>query len=38
MSPPDQTGDAERRMLGAAPGDQALGRGPAPSGEYSRHE
>jgi molybdopterin-dependent oxidoreductase alpha subunit len=38
MSLPDQTGDAERRMLGAAPGDQALGRGPTPSGEYSRHE
>ncbi|MDT7801203.1 MAG: hypothetical protein QOI78_4636 [Actinomycetota bacterium] len=38
MSPPERTGDAERRMLGAAPGDQALGRGPAPGGEYSRHE
>ena len=38
MSPPDRTDDAERRMLGAAPGDQALGRGPAPGGEYSRHE
>jgi molybdopterin-dependent oxidoreductase alpha subunit len=38
MSPPDRTNDAERRMLGAAPGDQALGRGPAPGGEYSRHE
>jgi molybdopterin-dependent oxidoreductase alpha subunit len=38
MSPPDRTDDAERRMLGAAPGDQALGRGPAPGGEYSRHD
>jgi molybdopterin-dependent oxidoreductase alpha subunit len=38
MSLPDQTGDAERHMLGAAPGEQALGRGPAQSGEYSRHE
>src|SRR3954451_15243128 len=25
-------------MLGAKPGEPALGRGPAPSGEYSRHE
>jgi molybdopterin-dependent oxidoreductase alpha subunit len=38
MSLPEQTGDAERRMLGAAPGDQASGRGPTPSGKYSRHE
>ncbi|MFF1610298.1 FdhF/YdeP family oxidoreductase [Amycolatopsis sp. NPDC058278] len=38
MSPTDRTGDAERRMLGGAPGEQALGRGPAPGGEYSRHE
>jgi molybdopterin-dependent oxidoreductase alpha subunit len=38
MSLPDQTGDAERRMLGTTPGAQALGRGPIPSGEYARHE
>jgi molybdopterin-dependent oxidoreductase alpha subunit len=30
--------DAERRMLGAVPGAPALGRGPAPSENYSRHE
>src|SRR5258708_12938265 len=32
------THDAEQRMLGALPGEPALGRGPAPSGDYSRHE
>src|SRR5882672_6036703 len=35
---PDPTRDAEQRMLGAIPGEPALGRGPAPSGDYSRHE
>ena len=30
--------DAEQRMLGAIPGEPALGRGPAPDGDYSRHE
>jgi molybdopterin-dependent oxidoreductase alpha subunit len=30
--------DAEQRMLGAVPGEPALGRGPAPNGHYSRHE
>ena len=30
--------DAEQRMLGAVPGEPALGRGPAPSDDYSRHE
>jgi molybdopterin-dependent oxidoreductase alpha subunit len=30
--------DAEQRMLGAAPGVPALGRGPAPNGDYARHE
>ncbi len=30
--------DAEQRMLGAVPGTPALGRGPAPDGEWSRHE
>ena len=28
----------EQRMLGAVPGEPALGRGPAPDGDYSRHE
>jgi molybdopterin-dependent oxidoreductase alpha subunit len=35
---PEWEDDAELRMLGAAPGETALGRGPAPDGEYSRHE
>lgn len=30
--------DAEQRMLGAIPGEPALGRGPSMSGGYSRHE
>ena len=30
--------DAEQRMLGAIPGEPALGRGPAPDDDYSRHE
>jgi molybdopterin-dependent oxidoreductase alpha subunit len=30
--------DAEQLMLGAIPGQPALGRGPAPNGDYSRHE
>ena len=37
-SPPQERQDAEQRMLGAAPGVPALGRGPAPDGDYSRHE
>jgi molybdopterin-dependent oxidoreductase alpha subunit len=37
-SPPDQGHDAEQRMLGAVPGEPALGRGPAPDGDYARHE
>ena len=36
-SRPDKT-DAEQRMLGAVPGEPALGRGPAPDDDYSRHE
>jgi molybdopterin-dependent oxidoreductase alpha subunit len=30
--------DAQDRMLGSGPGAQALGRGPAPDGKFSRHE
>jgi molybdopterin-dependent oxidoreductase alpha subunit len=38
MAPrPDERQDAEQRMLGAVPGAPALGRGPAPDGDYSRH-
>ncbi len=39
MAPPSrERQNAEQRMLGAEPGVPALGRGPAPSGDYSRHE
>ena len=31
-------GDIERRMLANVPGGEALGRGPLPSDEHSRHE
>ncbi|MFC5263116.1 FdhF/YdeP family oxidoreductase [Kribbella qitaiheensis] len=37
-SPSHDRQDAEQRMLGAVPGEPALGRGPAPGGDYSRHE
>src|SRR5438552_1712406 len=37
-SPPHESQDAEQRRLGAVPGVPALGRGPAPGGDYSRHE
>jgi hypothetical protein len=30
--------DSEQRMLGGAPGDPALGRGPAPEDDWSRHD
>src|SRR6201988_2922713 len=34
----DEARDLEQRMLGAKAGDVALGRGPAPTDDYSRHE
>ena len=34
----DDKHDAEQRMLGAIPGEPALGRGPAPGDDYCRHE
>jgi hypothetical protein len=34
----DQRSDAPNRMLGSVPGVEALGRGPAPAGGFSRHE
>jgi hypothetical protein len=37
-SRPEESHDAEQRMLGAVPGVPALGRGPAPDGDYSRHD
>jgi molybdopterin-dependent oxidoreductase alpha subunit len=37
-SPPDERPDAEQRMLGAVLGAPALGRGPAPRSDHSRHE
>jgi molybdopterin-dependent oxidoreductase alpha subunit len=39
MSSRSENGDdAAQRMLGAVPGQPALGRGPAPEGGFSRHE
>ncbi|MCU1457527.1 MAG: molybdopterin-dependent oxidoreductase alpha subunit [Actinomycetia bacterium] len=38
MSPSDKSPDKEQLMLGAVPGEPALGRGPVPDGHYSRHE
>ena len=32
------SGEAQDRMLGSVPGAQALGRGPAPDGTFSRHD
>jgi molybdopterin-dependent oxidoreductase alpha subunit len=37
-SPPNERQDAEQLMLGAVAGAPALGRGPAPEGDYSRHD
>ncbi len=34
----DMTPNSEQRMRGAVAGEPALGRGPAPSGDFSRHE
>jgi molybdopterin-dependent oxidoreductase alpha subunit len=34
----NDSGDARNRMLGSVPGVEALGRGPAPEGGFSRHE
>ena len=33
-----ETTDAKARMLGTAAGAQALGRGPVPDGDFSRHD
>jgi hypothetical protein len=38
MSLQGEQGDAEQRMLGTVPGEPALGRGPTPRGDHSRHE
>ncbi len=37
-TPPDEAHEKEQGMLGAIPGEAALGRGPAQGGDYSRHE
>jgi molybdopterin-dependent oxidoreductase alpha subunit len=34
----NETNDVEQRMLGSAPDEEALGRGPTPTGKYSRHQ
>jgi hypothetical protein len=34
----DDSRDAQSRMLGSVPGAQALGRGPASDGTFSRHD
>ncbi|MFC7760927.1 hypothetical protein ACFQY4_25045 [Catellatospora bangladeshensis] len=39
MAPtPNPADDAEQLMMGAVPGVAALGRGPVPDGDHSRHE
>lgn len=37
-SPPKESTAKEQRMLGSVPGEEALGRGPTPTAEYSREE
>ncbi len=37
-TPANEDSDAEQRMLGAVSNEPALGRGPTPTGKYSRHE
>jgi molybdopterin-dependent oxidoreductase alpha subunit len=34
----DEKSDVEKRMLGSAANEEALGRGPTPTGKYSRHD
>src|ERR1700741_5454352 len=34
----NESADAGERMFGSVPGAEALGRGPAPDGDFSRHE
>jgi hypothetical protein len=34
----DRSSKTRERMLGAVPGEAALGRGPEPNGQYERHE
>jgi molybdopterin-dependent oxidoreductase alpha subunit len=34
----NEKSDVEKRMLGIAPNEEALGRGPTPEGKYSRHK
>ena len=34
----NETGDVQDRMIGSVPGVPALGRGPVPDGEFSRHD
>jgi molybdopterin-dependent oxidoreductase alpha subunit len=38
MTSADDKSNAEQRMLGAVPGQPALGRGPVPGGDHSRHD
>src|SRR4051812_16718352 len=38
MSSSDEARDVEQRMLGAIRGKPALGRGPIPGDDYTRHE
>ncbi len=38
MTSSDETSEAEKQMMGVLPGKPALGRGPTPTDDYSRHE